>query len=80
MNKPTKYLVKALRNYRNVSYGQFDQEIEDEVEETQDAADLIEEMDEDIQNIHRELIAISNSNGTALYFYERVVKIFKKYE
>jgi peptidoglycan hydrolase CwlO-like protein len=32
------YLIKALENYREVTYGQFDQEYKNKVQETQDAA------------------------------------------
>lgn len=39
-----KYLVKALRAYRHVEYGQFDEETASEVQETQDAARAIEEL------------------------------------
>ena len=44
MNAADRYLIQALRNYRHVSYGQFDQETHHVVQETQDAANRIEEL------------------------------------
>lgn len=43
--KTNKYLVQALRAYRSVSYGQFDQETRTPVQVTQDAATAIEELE-----------------------------------
>lgn len=50
LRKEYRYLVKALKSYREVSYGQFDQETEYEVEETQDAATAIERLLQIIDN------------------------------
>lgn len=38
------YLIQALKEYRHVTYGQYDQERRHEVKETQDAARAIEEL------------------------------------
>jgi len=53
MNK-YRYLIKALRLYRKISYGQFDKEYSDEVQETQDAADAIEELLEENEKLIKE--------------------------
>jgi len=39
------YLVKALRAYKVTTYGQFDREDHHTVQETQDAANAIEELE-----------------------------------
>lgn len=38
------YLITALKNYRKIVYGQFDQESSYIVKETQDAAKALEEL------------------------------------
>lgn len=48
-----KYLIQALRAYRQVTYGQFDQETRHIVEETQDAADALEKADDRIAELER---------------------------
>jgi len=53
MNK-YRYLIKALRSYRKISYGQFDKEYSAEVQETQDAADAIEELLEENEKLIKE--------------------------
>lgn len=53
MNK-YRYLIKALRFYRKISYGQFDKEYSYKVQETQDAADAIEELLEENEKLIKE--------------------------
>lgn len=55
LEKDIRYLIKALRSYREVSYGQFDTEYEYEVEETQDAADMLERLWEEREAVIQEL-------------------------
>ena len=45
-------IVQNLRNYRTVSYGQFDQEYKSEVQLTQDAANIIEELLKEIEELN----------------------------
>lgn len=45
-------VVQNLRNYRMVSYGQFDQEYKSEVPLTQDAANIIEELLKEIEELN----------------------------
>lgn len=45
-------VVQNLRNYRHVSYGQFDQEYKSEVPLTQDAANIIEELLKEIEELN----------------------------
>lgn len=47
MNTTNYYLIKALRAYRTISIGQFDQETRVLVPETQDAAEVIEQLERD---------------------------------
>jgi len=56
------YLIKALRNYRVTTYGQFDQETKHIVRETQDAADEIERLNAKISALEEKLIAHSKFN------------------
>ncbi len=49
------YLIKVLRAYREVSFGQFDRETFREIKETQDAADAIEELSEENEKLKKEL-------------------------
>lgn len=51
--KSNKYLIQALRAYREVSYGQFDQETRRVVQETQDAADALEAADQRIAELEK---------------------------
>jgi hypothetical protein len=48
-----KYLIQALRAYRQVTYGQFDQETRHIVQETQDAADALEKADARIAELEK---------------------------
>jgi len=57
MNK-YRYLIKALRLYRKISYGQFDKEYSAEVEETQDAADAIEELVAENKRLNEEILKL----------------------
>lgn len=45
-------VVQNLRNYRTVSYGQFDQEYKSEVPLNQDAANIIEELLKEIEELN----------------------------
>ena len=54
------YLIKALRSYREVSYGQFDKETEYKVEETQDAATAILELLEKVEELENKITALEN--------------------
>lgn len=45
-------VVQNLRNYRTISYGQFDQEYKSEVQLTQDAANIIEELLKEIEELN----------------------------
>lgn len=45
------YMKKALRAYRVTTYGQFDRETHHVVKETQDAANLIESLEAEIDGL-----------------------------
>lgn len=51
MSGKNKYLIQALRAYRHVYVGQFDQETRTVVQETQDAAAALEEADRRIAEL-----------------------------
>lgn len=53
--KLIKYIQNSLRDYREVSYGQFDQETKYEVETIQDGADAIEFLLEENERLTKEL-------------------------
>ena len=57
MNK-YRYLIKALRFYRRISYGQFDKEYSYKVPETQDAADAIEELVAENKRLNEEILKL----------------------
>lgn len=54
--KSNKYLIQALRAYREVSYGQFDRETSTVVQETQDAADALEAADRRIAELEQGVV------------------------
>jgi len=56
--KKYNYLIKALKAYRFVTYGQFDQEDRHEVEETQDGARAIEDLLEVVESQATEIEAL----------------------
>ncbi len=60
------YLVRTLRDYRQVTYGQFDQETRHEVRETQDAANALEKLDEENQTLKNALKFIHDDADFAL--------------
>ena len=53
--KLIRYIQKSLRDYRKVSYGQFDQETKYKVETTQDGADAIEFLLKENERLTKEL-------------------------
>lgn len=57
MNK-YRYLIKALRSYRAISYGQFGKEYSYKVQETQDAADAIEELIAENKRLNEEILKL----------------------
>jgi len=63
--KYLKYLVESLRNYRHVSYGQFDQETRYEVPVTQDAATAINDLLELNKSLQDKLDFLSNKTTMA---------------
>ncbi len=48
--KEIKLIAKVVKNYRKISYGQFDQESSEQPEETADAAEALEFMIEEMQS------------------------------
>jgi len=66
------YLIKALRAYRVVSYGQFDRETHHVVRETQDAANAIEELEYKLAT----MIAAKNKALEALKGLASVTRTF----
>ena len=59
------YLIQALRSYREIIYGQFDQEDARVVEITQDAANEIERLNEKIEEIKQLVISMDGANKTS---------------
>lgn len=55
------YLIKALKEYRHVSYGQFDKEYRHVVKETQDAAKAIEELCVENDKLRKEIRDLRNT-------------------
>lgn len=56
-----RYLIKALRNYRKVTYGQFDQESNWIVQETQDAATEIERLNKIIKELKDKIFLLERT-------------------
>jgi hypothetical protein len=54
--KLIKYIQNSLRDYREVSYGQFDQVTKYKVETTQDGADAIEFLLKENERLTKELV------------------------
>lgn len=59
-----RYLIQALRAYRQVSVGQFDQETRHVVQETQDAADALEEADRRIAELEKGVMVKLKAGAT----------------
>jgi hypothetical protein len=57
------YLIQALKGYRHITHGQFDQERRYEVKETQDAARAIEELCAENEKLVRENGDLKRANS-----------------
>ena len=64
MSISNKYLVQALRGYRQITYGQFDQTTETIVPVTQDAAEEIERLNQRVAELERGVV-VGFKEGTA---------------
>lgn len=66
-----KYLVQALRAYRQKTYGQFDQVSESVVQETQDAAAEIERLNKQVEDLTLRKIPIGVTHPVTSGNYKR---------
>ena len=70
--KKFRYLIQALENYRHITYGQFDQETSEPVQETQDAAEAIQTLLNEIDRQQKEIQALNEKLNGGLNEIRRI--------